>query len=104
MFTHLIKISDNLIKQPKTLHALIIAVKLHVELVIIGDRGEDHAHALIRLMVQVLPTAPLVSARMRAQAMPNKSGSGSDITTCICVFLPVLYIVIITQVFKIYFR
>lgn len=83
LFTHLIKISDDFIKQPETLHALIVAVKLHVELVVIGDRGEDHAHALIRLMVQVLPTAPLVSARMRAQAMPDKSGSGSDITTCI---------------------
>lgn len=82
-FAHLVKISNDLVKQPETLHALIVAVKLHVELVVIGDGGEDHAYALVRLMVQVLPTAPLVSARMRAQAMPDKSGSGSDITTCI---------------------
>lgn len=45
--THLIKISDDLIKQPETLHALVVAVKLHVELVVVGDGGEDHAHALV---------------------------------------------------------
>lgn len=61
--THLIKISDDLIKQTETLHALVVAVQLHVELVVVGDGGEDDAHALVRLVVQVLPTARLVTPR-----------------------------------------
>lgn len=60
--SHLIKIRDDLIEQPETLHALVVAIQLHVELVVIGDGGEHHAHALVRLVIQVLPTAPLTSA------------------------------------------
>lgn len=70
--THLIKIGNDLIEQPKTLHALVVPVQLHVELVVVGDGGEDHAHSLVGLVVEVLPSAPLASdIGQRASGKPR---------------------------------
>lgn len=49
--THLIKIRNDLIKQPQTLHALVVPVQLHIELVVVGYGGEHDARALVRLVV-----------------------------------------------------
>lgn len=56
MTTYLIKISNDLVQEPQTLHALVVAVQLHVKLVVVGDAGEYNPHALVRLVVQVLRT------------------------------------------------
>lgn len=57
--THLIKIGNDLIKQPKALHPLIVPIQFHVKLMVVGNRGEQHARALVRVVVQILPTDPL---------------------------------------------
>lgn len=54
LFSNLVKISDDLVKQPQTLHALVVSIELHVKLVVVSDGREHHAHTLIRLVVQVL--------------------------------------------------
>lgn len=51
---HLVEVGDDLVEQAQTLHALVVAVQLHVELVVVGDGREHHAHAVVRLVVQVL--------------------------------------------------
>lgn len=79
--SYLVKVSNNLVEQPQALHALVVPVQLHVELVVVGNGGEDHADALVRLVVQVLPTAPLASAK-RARA--DKSGWGGDSFILLC--------------------
>ena len=51
ILTYLVKIRDDLIEQPETLDALVVEVQLRVELVEVGDGGEDDAHALVGLAV-----------------------------------------------------
>lgn len=53
-FTHLIKVSDDLIEQPETLDAHVVPVQLNVEVVEVGDGGEQHSNLSVGLVVQVL--------------------------------------------------
>lgn len=53
-FTHLIKVSDDLIEQPETLDAHVVPVQLDVEVVEVGDGGEQHSDLSVGLVVQVL--------------------------------------------------
>jgi len=53
-FTRLIKVSDDLIEQPQALDSHVVPVKLNVEVVKVGDGGEQHSHLSVGLVVQVL--------------------------------------------------
>lgn len=70
--TDLVKVGNYLVEKTQTLHALVVPVQLHVELVVVGDGGEYDADALVRLVVQVLPTPLLVTDRPRAKAMTRQ--------------------------------
>ncbi len=54
MFSHLVKVADNLIKQPEALQTLLVNVVLVVELLIVGDGGEHHSDVLITLVIELL--------------------------------------------------
>jgi hypothetical protein len=62
VFTHLIKISDDLVKQPETLNTLIIAVQFHVEFMVVGDGCKHNANTFVALMVEVLRQSALCCA------------------------------------------
>ena len=47
------------IKSPEALNALVVAVKLGVELVEVGDAGKDDPHPRVRLAVQLLKCGEL---------------------------------------------
>ena len=61
-FPHLIKIGDDLVKQPETLDALIVAIQFHVEFVVVGDGREHNANTRVALMVEVLRQSVLCCA------------------------------------------
>ena len=61
-FTHLIKIGNDLVKQPQTLDTLIVAIQFHVELMIVGDRRKHNANTRVALMVEVLRQSVLCCA------------------------------------------
>ena len=61
-FTHLIKIGDDLVKQPETLDALIVAIQFHVEFVVVGDGRKHDANTRVALMVEVLRQSVLCCA------------------------------------------
>jgi hypothetical protein len=50
----LVKIGDYFVEKPETLDPLVVEVKLDVELVEVGDAGEDDAHTGVGLTVEVL--------------------------------------------------
>lgn len=54
MFTRLIKVGNDLVEQPETLDAHVVPVQLDVEVVEVGDGGEQHSDLSIGLVVQVL--------------------------------------------------
>jgi len=54
IFIHLIKVSDDLIEQPEALDAHVVPVQLDVEVVEVGDGGEQHSNLSVGLVVQVL--------------------------------------------------
>ena len=51
---YLVKVSNDFIKQPETLHALVVVVQLGVELMEVGDAGEEDADPLVTLTVELL--------------------------------------------------
>lgn len=51
---HLIKVCDDLVEQPQTLHSHVVPVQLDVEVVEVGDGGEQHADLSVGLVVQIL--------------------------------------------------
>jgi hypothetical protein len=51
---YLVKICDDFVKKPEALNALVVEVQLDVELVEVGDAGEDNAHAGVGLAVEIL--------------------------------------------------
>lgn len=53
-FAHLIKVGDYLIEQPQTLDSHVVPVQLDVEVVEVGDGGEQHSDLSVGLVVQVL--------------------------------------------------
>ena len=53
-YLYLVKICDDFVEKPKTLNTLVVEVQLDVELVEVGDAGEDDAHAGVGLAVEVL--------------------------------------------------
>lgn len=53
-FAHLIKVSDDLIEEPETLNTHVVPVQLDVEVVEVGDGGEQHSDLSVGLIVQVL--------------------------------------------------
>lgn len=54
MSGHLIKISNDLIEQPQTLEALMVDVGFRIELLKVRDRGKEHTHTFVGLVVEVL--------------------------------------------------
>ena len=54
LFEDLVKVGDNLIEKAQALNALIVGLKLDVELGEVGDGGEDDAPAVALLVVQLL--------------------------------------------------
>lgn len=52
----LVKVGDDLVEQPEAFHTLVVEVELHVELVEVGDAGEEHAHAGVGVAVEFLHT------------------------------------------------
>ena len=54
LFEDLVKVSDNLIEKAQALDALVVRLKLNVELREVGDRGEDDAATVALLVVQLL--------------------------------------------------
>lgn len=53
-FSHLIKVGDDLIEQPQTLNSHVVSIQLDVEVIKVGDRGEQHSDLSVRLVVQIL--------------------------------------------------
>ena len=54
LFEDLVKVSDNLIEKAQALDALVVGLKLNVELGEVGDRGEDDAATVALLVVELL--------------------------------------------------
>lgn len=54
LLEQLVKVGDDLVEQPEALEALVRAIHLRVELVKVGNAGEDDAHLGITLMVEFL--------------------------------------------------
>ena len=54
LFEDLVKVSDNLIEKAQALDALVVRLKLNVELGEVGDRGEDDAATVALLVVELL--------------------------------------------------
>lgn len=52
--TDLIEIGDDLIEEAQALHAHVVSVQLDVEVVEVGNGGEEHADLRVRLIIQVL--------------------------------------------------
>lgn len=52
---NLVKVGDDFIQEPKTLHPFVVRLQLHVELGKVGDGPEQDAHAVALLVVQFLP-------------------------------------------------
>lgn len=51
---YLIKIGDNLVEQTQTLDTLIVSVQFNVKLHKVWDGGKANAHAIVRLVVEIL--------------------------------------------------
>jgi len=49
-----VEVGDNLVEQTQALHALVVALQFHVELGEVGYAGEQNAHRVALLVVQVL--------------------------------------------------
>ena len=54
---YLVEVCDDLVEEPETLDPLVVEVELDVELVEVGDAGEDDAHPGVGLAVEVLRRA-----------------------------------------------
>jgi len=52
--SHLVEVGDDLVEQPEALHALVVHLRLGVEVGEAGDGGEHHAHGVVVLGVQLL--------------------------------------------------
>lgn len=54
MVTDLVKVTDDLVQQPKTLETLFIDIVLIVELLVVGYGSKHDGNATVALMVQFL--------------------------------------------------
>ena len=54
LLQQLVKVCNDLVQQPQTLHSLIVGLKLHVEVREVRNGGKQDAHALTLLVVQLL--------------------------------------------------
>lgn len=54
---YLIKVGYDLIEQSKALHSHVVAVQFDVEIIEVGDGGEQDAHLCVGLIVQILQTS-----------------------------------------------
>merc|ERR1719237_844225 len=54
LFENFVEVSNNLIEKAQALNALIVGLKLNVELREVGDGGEDDAPAVALLVVQLI--------------------------------------------------
>lgn len=52
--TYVVEVGDDLVEEPQALQALLVNVRLGVELLEVRDGGEHHADAGVGLVVQVL--------------------------------------------------
>lgn len=53
-FTRLIKVGDDLVEEPQTLHPHVVPIQLDVEVIEVGYGGEQHSDLSVGLIVQVL--------------------------------------------------
>ena len=51
---YLVEVGDDLVEKTQTLHPHVVAVQLDVEVVEVGDGGEQHPYLSIGLVVDVL--------------------------------------------------
>lgn len=51
---YLIKVCDDLVEQPQTLHPHVVAIQLDVEVVEVGDGCEHDSHLGVGLVIQIL--------------------------------------------------
>lgn len=65
---YLIKVSDDLIQQPETLHSLVVGLQLHIELREIADGGEHDGYTLTGLVVQLI-IAPFTSQEVSSHIL-----------------------------------
>lgn len=54
VWPHLIKVSNDLIEEPQTLNAHVVAIQFYVEVVEVGDGGEHDSHLGVGLVIEVL--------------------------------------------------
>lgn len=54
MWPHLIKVGNDLIEEPQTLNAHVVAIQFYVEVIEVGDGGEHDAHLGVGLVIEVL--------------------------------------------------
>lgn len=63
--TYLVEISDDLIEETQALHAHVVSIQLDVEVVEVGNGGEEHADLGVRLVVQILGIIKEASMQVR---------------------------------------
>lgn len=51
---HLIKVGNDLVEEPQTLNAHVVAIQFYVEVIEVGDGGEHDAHLGVGLVIEVL--------------------------------------------------
>lgn len=55
-WVYLVKVCDDLVKQPEAFYSLIIGLQLHVELGEVADGGEHDGYTLTGLVIQLVVT------------------------------------------------
>ena len=77
LFEDLVKVGDNLIEKAQALNALIVGLKLDVELGEVGDGGEDDAPAVALLVVQLLRQVWSISISISTELLLSISSISS---------------------------
>ena len=54
-YTNLVEVDNNLVKQSKTFHSLIVRVQFHIEFIKFGDGYENDTCVISRFVVQIRP-------------------------------------------------
>lgn len=52
--TDLVEIGDDLVKKTQALHAHVVSIQLDVEVVEVGNGGEEHTDLGVRLVIKIL--------------------------------------------------
>lgn len=63
--TDLVEIGDDLVEETQALHAHVVSVQLDVEVVEVGNGGEEHADLGVRLVIQILWIKTSLSMQVR---------------------------------------